>query len=658
MNPSHEESGAVDIGAVVSGKYRIERELGGSGFARVFRAKNLMLGRDVALKCVRREHLGDAQRVDDFFREARVTHQARHPHVVDVLDVGFHGATPYVVQEFLTGEDLAGYLVRKGAQVPVRAVIERMLPVIDGVAHAHARGMVHGGLRPENVFLARTPDGIIPKVMDFGAMHAAALGAFVGTPAFSSPEQLDGTRELDARSDVWSLGVMLYALVSGCIPFRSTDAASLVEEIRTGEALPLSAAAPSLSPALAEVVDRCLLRDPDARHPDAGALAQALRALPEAPIAPVGGLQIVAPSLAPPPEDPEALEEPVDTFVLQPQLEESALASDDHAPALADEAIDAAVDSIGRPTVYDVPTDEEAHRPFASAASPAEIDLHTLLRSTSSAPPAEDEATDNDLDHELAEDPAQRFDVPGLGGPSRRTVMAAVATLLTLAAFALVWRRVRYGAPRAATPITRVNVAATLPPVAEPASPLPPASAVPEHTTPAVAATSDGGAALPSTTHHVAHSAAPRVTTDGGEESPAPPAAAPHAREGEEPASPASAPETPTSEPASAEGEPTPPEQSLPSASIDPVVEQAVSEHSEAIDRCLEQAQEPRGRVNVRLVIAPNGAVRAATPFAPPALRPVGQCIAREMRTWRIVVPDATEDSIITWPFDLSPSQD
>ena len=163
------------VGEVLAAKYRLEELLGSGGMGHVYRAVNEHVGRAVAIKVLRREHAENAQVVDRFLREARAANLVRHPNVVDVLDIGKEDdGTPFIVQELLVGEDLAHLVARRGGKLPVEEVCDLLLPVIDAVAEAHARGIVHRDIKPENVFLAKASRGPIPKLLDFGISKVRA----------------------------------------------------------------------------------------------------------------------------------------------------------------------------------------------------------------------------------------------------------------------------------------------------------------------------------------------------------------------------------------------------------------------------------------------------------------------------------------------------
>src|ERR1700728_83204 len=202
-------------GEVLAGKYRLDGLLGAGGMGEVYRAENLGIGRSVAIKVLREEHGESAEVVMRFLREARAANIVRHPNVVDVLDVGqAEDGSPFIVQELLEGEDLAHYVHAQGGKLPPETAIRLLIPAIDAVAFAHARGVIHRDLKPENIFLARDHSGaVVPKLLDFGISRVVsveeqrmtATGMSIGTPAYMSPEQIRADKVVDARTDVWSI---------------------------------------------------------------------------------------------------------------------------------------------------------------------------------------------------------------------------------------------------------------------------------------------------------------------------------------------------------------------------------------------------------------------------------------------------------------------
>ncbi|MBX3192086.1 MAG: serine/threonine protein kinase [Labilithrix sp.] len=266
-------------GDFLGGKYLLGDCLGVGGMGEVYRATNVSLGRNVAVKILNKEHTANEDDVLRFLREARAAAAVRHPNVVDVLDVARDDdGTPFIVQELLAGEDLEQYLGTRGVIDQLEA-IEIMIPVADAVAAAHARDVVHRDLKPANIFLAREGNKIIPKVLDFGACLYQTVGGItarerrmlIGTPHYMAPEQITTAAEIDARADVWAMGVILWELVAGETPFEAEDANMVLKYVRTRQVPPLRRVAPDASMALEELVARCLDRDRRKRFPDAAA---------------------------------------------------------------------------------------------------------------------------------------------------------------------------------------------------------------------------------------------------------------------------------------------------------------------------------------------------------------------------------------------------
>jgi hypothetical protein len=295
------------FGEVLAAKYRLEELLGSGGMGHVYRAVNEHGGGLVAIKVLRREHAENAQVVDRFLREARAANLVKHPNVVQVLDVGKEAdGTPFLVQELLVGEDLAHFAARRGGKLPVEEVCDLLLPVIEAVAEAHAHGVVHRDIKPENVFLANGPRGPIPKLLDFGIskvrapdLQATEVGMLMGTPAYMAPEQVQGARDADARSDVWGLGVMMFELIAGRMPFDAQDLATLFIAVATRDAPTLLDVKAEATPPISRVVERCLRRRPDDRYPSAAELGRDLRhAMDGSELEPTGKRSIPPQALA------------------------------------------------------------------------------------------------------------------------------------------------------------------------------------------------------------------------------------------------------------------------------------------------------------------------------------------------------------------------
>ncbi len=271
----------------MGGKYRLEKRLGVGGMGEVWQALNVGLGRRVAIKILLREHAASPELAERFTREARAANIVRHRNIVDVLDVGEdESGAPYMVQELLEGENLAAYIAGLPRRLTVAQAMAIYLPIVEAVAHAHAKGVVHRDLKPENVFLARQGDELVPKLLDFGISHITtdtnvrmtATGVVMGTPAYMAPEQIEGTRRVDTRTDVWALGILLHELFSGMLPFRADTPGSLFIQIATGKPMALHEVAPHVPIAIERVVDKCLKRSQEERFANAGELLKALRA--------------------------------------------------------------------------------------------------------------------------------------------------------------------------------------------------------------------------------------------------------------------------------------------------------------------------------------------------------------------------------------------
>jgi serine/threonine-protein kinase len=301
------------VGEVLNGKYRLEELLGAGAMGTVYRAVNQLVGRTVAIKLLKAEHAENPVFVERFMREARAANLVRHRNVVDVIDIDKDlDGHPFIVQELLSGEDLSRYVARRGGRLPLEEVVDLMCPVIEAVAEAHAKGVVHRDLKPENVFLAKEGKETVPKLLDFGIskvrapdLRATEVGLTMGTPAYMSPEQVQGARDADPRSDVWALGIMLFELLSGRLPFDADDAPALFVAIATKEPPALLDIDKRMPPNVSKVVSRCLRRLPQDRYPTASELARDLRlVMIGQELEPTGKLSVPpslrVPDLAPP----------------------------------------------------------------------------------------------------------------------------------------------------------------------------------------------------------------------------------------------------------------------------------------------------------------------------------------------------------------------
>ena len=292
---------SLEPGTIVAGKYRLERVLGRGGMGMVIAARHVQLGTSFALKFLHRSILGTETVPERFLREARATAALRSEHVCRVFDVGSFEDTPYLVMELLQGTDLERVLRRERRLSP-QVACNYLIQACAGVSEAHAAKIVHRDLKPGNLFLvSRTDGGSIVKVLDFGIAKAPAeaeLGltgtdAILGSPAYMSLEQLRSSRLVDTRSDIWSLGVILYELISGRRPFHGEGVADLALRIAMEPIpkLPEDLASSGLSAgklarmhaALDGVIGRCLARDPAQRYQSVAELALALAPFADEP---------------------------------------------------------------------------------------------------------------------------------------------------------------------------------------------------------------------------------------------------------------------------------------------------------------------------------------------------------------------------------------
>ncbi len=263
----------VQSGDLLAGKYRVEKVLGIGGMGVVVSATHLQLDQLVALKFMLPAVLGNPEAVSRFLREARAAVRLKGEHVARVLDVGtLENGAPYIVMEYLDGDDLHGTLTKRGA-LSVTEAVGYVLQACEAMAEAHAQAIVHRDLKPQNLFLTTRPDGTpCVKVLDFGISKAGFAGdvthtaAIMGSPSYMSPEQLKSSKDVDPRTDLWALGVILYQLVSGRLPFNADTMAELVVQVLHDEPPPLSTLRAGVPPAFEAVIARCLVKDREQRY--------------------------------------------------------------------------------------------------------------------------------------------------------------------------------------------------------------------------------------------------------------------------------------------------------------------------------------------------------------------------------------------------------
>ncbi|MDX2088152.1 MAG: serine/threonine-protein kinase [Kofleriaceae bacterium] len=276
-------------GTVILGKYRVEEVLGVGGMGRVVRASHLYLQQAFAIKILLPSMIENPSTVARFLREAQATSRLKSEHIARVLDVGtMPDGAPFMVMEYLAGNDLNQILRHHGAQLP-GVVCDLMLQACEGLAEAHALGFVHRDIKPSNFFVTQRPDGsMLLKILDFGISKTpigyddlTGTQTIIGTPSYMAPEQMKSVRSADHRSDIWSLGVVMYQLIEGRQPFTGESYAELV--IKVGMEPPSPILAP-LPPGLAEIILRCLDKNPSTRQQDVGELARMLAPYASDPI--------------------------------------------------------------------------------------------------------------------------------------------------------------------------------------------------------------------------------------------------------------------------------------------------------------------------------------------------------------------------------------
>jgi hypothetical protein len=223
-------------GVVVGGRFRLERELGKGAMGVVWRARHMGLDIPCAVKVIRAQAATSAEHVSRFEREAKAAAQIRSPHVVQLLDHGVWEGLPYMAMELLEGEDLEARLERVGKLRP-EEVVALFRPLARALKKAHDMGLVHRDLKPANIFLAKDGDEEVPKILDFGIVKDRSqetqtrAGAILGTPYYLSPEQARSSRDIDHRSDLWSLAVVVYRCVVGRLPFNADSLGDLIIQI-------------------------------------------------------------------------------------------------------------------------------------------------------------------------------------------------------------------------------------------------------------------------------------------------------------------------------------------------------------------------------------------------------------------------------------------
>ena len=292
FEPAWRVASPVGQGETLAGKYLVTRVIAEGGMGIVVAARHLKLDQQVALKFMLPELLLSPEAAGRFLREARAAVMLQSEHVARILDISeLPTGLPYIVMELLEGSDL-GAVIYASAPLSVDDAIDYVLQACEAIAEAHALGIVHRDLKPENLFVTRRRDGAAwIKVLDFGiskvipGLEARQSGARVttresmGSPTYMSPEQMRCTRDVDGRADIWSLGIILYELLTGRQPFTGRSIAEVCLKVTQAPLPPMARA--DLPEGLAAVVEKCLAKEPDARYLTVADLVRAL-----APFAP------------------------------------------------------------------------------------------------------------------------------------------------------------------------------------------------------------------------------------------------------------------------------------------------------------------------------------------------------------------------------------
>jgi serine/threonine-protein kinase len=308
-----EEWSQISPGQVIDGKYRIVRLLGTGGMGAVYEGENTRIRRKVAIKMLHLSVSTQADVVKRFEREAQASALVGSEHICEVLDLGvLADGTRYMVMEYLDGETLSGRIKHHGRLMPYQS-IPLLLQILEALGAAHAAGIIHRDLKPDNVFILPQRSGMkdFIKILDFGVskfaqtggeeMNVTRAGAVVGTPYYMSPEQAKGSSAIDARTDVYAIGVLLYQATTGQVPYQAETFNELLFKIVLEVAPPPQVYVPDIDPEFAGIIMRAMAREPEQRFQSCAEFAAALQAFHTARSS---ALPAAPPAAAPPKRAP------------------------------------------------------------------------------------------------------------------------------------------------------------------------------------------------------------------------------------------------------------------------------------------------------------------------------------------------------------------